>query len=117
MKRFLKSLAVLSVFAVAPAMASAEWKEVRQRDLYWVVIVDRSDIGRTAVFWEALRTVCSGKRFCNVVVFSSDDSGVATDPKRFSDDELKKALLIYSSSTGFAWNCQYRPEADNCFKP
>ncbi len=116
MKRFFKNFLCLMMLSIISLTTHAGWKQIGQRDLYRVVVVDVPDTDKTSVYWEALRTICSERNYCNVVFFSSDATGITTGSKRFSDDDLKKSLLIYNKGSGFIWNCQIRPEADNCFK-
>ena len=104
------ALAGLAMFA---GSAAAAWEEVERRDGYRVVVIDKADVKKVPVYWEALRGVCK-KEFCNIAFFSRGTS-IAAPSERLSREDLHRALLIYTTNKGFSWNCQVHPYADNCF--
>ena len=51
------------------------------------------------------------------VVTLDRQSKVSLDERVWAARELSNhAILVYSTNSGFQWNCAFRPFADNCFK-
>ena len=115
MKRALSLTFVMAIASIYCAPVNADWKVIGHRDMYRVVLIDPADVNRTSVYWDALRKTCRGG-FCNVI-FIGDENALRVSPNlRLSAEEIKKTYLIYTTNSGFSWNCQLRPDADNCFK-
>lgn len=92
----------------------ADWTELGSSDMYRIVLVDPTDIQNTKIYWDAIRRIC-GARHCNLV-FVRDKNFAPRGGERFTSTQFKEALLIYNTDKGFSWNCDLRPEADNCFE-
>jgi hypothetical protein len=103
----------LSALAMLTGPVHAAWEEIERRDGYRVVIIDKAEVKKVPVYWDALRQVC-GKDFCNIAFFRCDTS-IAAPKERLSRENLGQALLIYTTNKGFVWNCEVHPHADNCF--
>lgn len=95
--------------------AEPEWQLTGQRDLYRIVLIKPNAKSTTSVFWDAIKKVC-GKGYCNIAFFDEDHPVASVGQGRLTQEDLDRTLLIYTSQKGFTWNCQFRPEADNCFK-
>lgn len=114
MARWQQFLLAPTLFSMSLGLAYGGWQEVERRDIYRVVIIDRADIKKVPVYWEALRKVC-GEGYCNVAFFDRR-TALPQPGQRLTDDHLNQALMIYTSNKGFTWNCELRPDADNCFR-
>lgn len=64
------------------------------------------------VYWEALRKLY-GQGHCNVAF--PKDAPIPLPKEQLLPEALSRATMIYTANKGFAWNCQVRPDADNCF--
>lgn len=115
MNRFLYVLLLIGLGGKS-VDALADWRHVGHRDIYEVIVIGHEDVTTTRIYWDALRSVCRQKSYCNVIFFGTNQWAPTKSKKRFSDDELTQSLLVYTKSSGFEWNCRFRPEADNCFK-
>jgi hypothetical protein len=101
-------------FGHALAQSNDGWKFIGQAGAAKVVTLDRqTKVSLDERVWTALRSLCPGS-FCHVQFFWEDDYATKKDlPVR----ELSNhAILVYSTNSGFQWNCAFRPFADNCFK-
>ena len=115
MNRALLLFLMLLHMILFSSSASAGWKFIGQRDMYRVVLIEPEDIRNTSVYWDALRQICR-RGFCNVIFVSDENAWSGPQAGRMTCKELDNASLIYTTTGGFAWNCQLRPDADNCFK-
>lgn len=107
-------LGAFGMLSLLAGPAHGGWKEIERRDAYQIVVINKKDTTKVRVFWEALRKVCS-QSFCNVVFFS-EGTPIPEPGKRLAHEDLNRALLIYTTNKGFAWNCRVYPNADNCFR-
>lgn len=103
---------VTSLFLLA-SPSYAGWTEIGTSEMYRVVLVDSVDIHDARIYWGAIRNICRA-RHCNVI-FVSDKALAPATGERFTNAQLKEALLIYNTDKGFRWNCALRLDADNCF--
>ena len=114
MSKFWKA-AIGTTLLLASTMSQAGWSVLGHRDVYRVVLISPADISNNSVYWDAMRTLCN-KTFCNVVfVANESDMAVATS-RQLSKQERENVLMIYTTNSGFGWNCTLRPNADNCFQ-
>lgn len=95
--------------------AESEWQLSGQRDIYRIVLIKPNAKSTTNVYWDAIKKIC-GKGYCNLAFFSEDNLIASVGQGRLTQDDIDQALLIYSGQKGFAWNCQFKPDADNCFR-
>lgn len=108
-------LLFLSVPTALCHAAAPEWQLAGQRDIYRIVLIKPDAKSTTSVYWDAIKKVC-GKGYCNLAFFSEDHPVASVGQGKLTQEDMDRNLLIYSSQKGFAWNCQFRPDADNCFK-
>ena len=104
----------IASFGHARAQTNAGWQFIGQAGAAKVVTLDRqSKVSLDERVWTALRSICPGS-FCHAQFFLDDEYATKKDlPAR----ELSNhAILVYSTNSGFQWNCAFRPFADNCFK-
>lgn len=102
-----------SLFGPAGA-TEAGWAVADRIGTFHVVTMTKRAQGAPEKFWEALRAVCKTSH-CNVLFLDQsqhDEISMLTEL-----DATRRALLVYTTNSGFAWNCQFRPYADNCFAP
>lgn len=107
-------LPILIAASLGVGTAEAGWREAGLRNSHRIVIVDRKDVKKVKVYWEALRKVCPTQH-C-IVAFFDERTPLPAQDQRFTEEHLKQANLIYTTNKGFEWNCTLRPEADNCFR-
>ena len=104
-----------TICLLASTMSHAGWSVLGHRDVYRVVLISPADTSNNSVYWDAIRTLCN-KTFCNVVFVANESDLAVSTSKQLSQKEREKALMIYTTNSGFSWNCTLRPNADNCFK-
>lgn len=99
---------------VVLAQPDPGWSFVAHRGAVKVVTLERqSKAGLEERVWAALRSVCT-KSHCNAHFYWEDEYA---SRKALPERELMTfAVLTYSTTNGFQWNCTLRPFADNCFK-
>jgi len=104
----------IASFGHARAQSNDGWKLVGQSGAAKVVTLDRqSKISLDERIWTALRTICPGS-FCHAQFYWDDEYATK---RALPERELSNhAILVYSTNSGFQWNCAFRPFADNCFK-
>ena len=107
---------VITIVSLGHAHAQTKdgWKFIGQPSVAKVVTLDRqSKVSLDERVWTALRAICPGS-FCHAQFFWDDEYAKKKNlPERELSDH---AILVYSTNTGFQWNCAFRPFADNCFK-
>ena len=103
----------IASFGNAPAQSIDGWTPVGQVGAAKVVTLDRnSTVSIEERVWTALRSICPGS-YCYAQFFWEDEY---VAKKGLPQRELAKdAILVYSTNSGFQWNCAFRPFADNCF--
>lgn len=114
MSKFWK-MAIGTTFLLASTISQAEWSVLGHRDVYRVVLISPADISNNSVYWDAMRTLCN-KTFCNVVFVANESDVAVATSRQLSKQERENALMIYTTNSGFSWNCTLRPNADNCFQ-
>lgn len=92
----------LTVGSCSAANPGPGWQVVGHRDVYRTVVIDVQNLHKISVYWDALRSVCVRKNYCNLIFFSSVDSGrAASESGRLSDADIEHALLVYTVTKGF----------------
>jgi hypothetical protein len=101
-------------FGNAHAQSNGGWTLVGQSGSAKVVTLDRqSKVSLEERIWTALRTICPGS-FCHAQFYWDDEYATK---KALPERELyNHIILVYTTNSGFQWNCTFRPFADNCFK-
>lgn len=117
------ALAITLTFAMSTAgakeparkkeAAKLQWVAAGQMGAFRVVTLPKPWEKRTSIYWDALRAACQERTHCNVMFVRADEVAEIRDlPERTQRD---RALLVYTTNKGFEWNCEVRPDADNCF--
>ncbi len=103
----------IASFGNAHAQSTDGWNHVRQGGTSKVVTLDRqSTVSVDERVWTALRSICPGS-YCYAKFYWEDEYLAKIGlPER---EMAKDAILVYSTNSGFKWNCAFRPFADNCF--
>jgi len=103
----------IASFGNARAQTIDGWTHVRQVGTGKVVTLDRkSTVSIEERVWTALRSICPGS-YCYAQFFWEDEYVAKNGlPQR---ELAKDAILVYSTNSGFQWNCAFRPFSDNCF--
>lgn len=95
---------------------SSDWQIIGQRDIFRIVYISPAASRVKAVYLDAVRNICGKRMYCNVAFFAEDKPITSVGKGRLTDDDLIRVLMTYTTKDGLKWNCQFMPEADNCFQ-
>lgn len=95
-----RAAVLLGLLVLTTAPAGELWRLVRIIGETHMVVVDTVSLNEDDGYWQAIRTLCAGKRACRIMFWTDEAQVPAALPLTDAQAKAKVADWLYDESTG-----------------